>query len=167
MLAAQVALQRGDLDDVDVVDLGRVASEVQILARHDGDRLGKFPGAQDLVADDRVNLLDHVVEADGVGQQFIVFFGVGENRQHANLVHQAGERGLIGHEAGVVAAQYMADAGDLGALVPHFAHLAVDHVAGGLEHLLHGQAGGQVAGVVDAQAADRHLQVGDFLVATQ
>src|SRR5690606_29585341 len=52
VLAAQIALQGGDLDDVDVVDLSRVAGEAQVLAGHDGDGLGEFPGAQDLVADE-------------------------------------------------------------------------------------------------------------------
>ncbi|MCY1177115.1 hypothetical protein D9M73_174120 [compost metagenome] len=114
-----------------------------------------------------MNTLDHVVEADGVGQQFAVLFGESEDRQHADLVHQAGQGRLIRHQARVVAAQCMADAGDFGAFVPHFAHLAIDHVGGRLEHLLHRQAGRQVAGVVDAQAADRSLQVGDFLVGAQ
>ncbi|MNN53357.1 hypothetical protein D3C81_1681030 [compost metagenome] len=108
-----------------------------------------------------------MVEADGVGQQLVVLFGVGEDRQHADLMHQAGQGGLVGHQAGVVAAEYVADAGDLRALVPHFAHLAVDHVGGGLEHLLHRQAGGEVAGVVDAEPADGGLQVGDFLAGAQ
>ncbi|MNY52112.1 hypothetical protein D3C86_1877560 [compost metagenome] len=112
-------------------------------------------------------MVDHMVEADRVGQQLVVFFRVGEDGQHAYLVHQAGQGGLVGHQAGVVAAEHVADAGDLRAFVPDFAHLAVDHVRGGLEHLLHRQAGGQVAGVVDAEAADGHLQVGDFLVGAQ
>lgn len=167
MLAAKVALQGGDLDQVGIVGARRVAGEVQVLARDLGDRRGEIPGFEDALADQRMDALDHVAQADGVRQQLVVILGVGEDRQHADLVHQPGQGRLVRRQAGVVTGQHVADAGDLGALVPDFAHLAVDHVGGGLEHLLHGQAGGQVAGVVDAQPADRHLQVGDFLRAAQ
>ncbi len=167
MLAAKVALQGGDLDQVGIVRARRVAGEVQVLARDLGDRRGEIPGLENALADQRMDALDHMAQADGVRQQLVVILGVGEDRQHADLVHQSGQGRLVRRQAGVVTGQHVADAGDLGALVPDFAHLAIDHVGGGLEHLLHGQAGGQVAGVVDAQPADRHLQVGDFLRAAQ
>jgi bifunctional UDP-N-acetylglucosamine pyrophosphorylase/glucosamine-1-phosphate N-acetyltransferase len=108
-----------------------------------------------------------LVEGARVGEDLRVLLGVGEDRQGADAMHQAGEGRLVGRQAGVVAAEHVAHAGDLAALAPDLAHLAIDHVGGGLEHLLHGQAGGQVAGVIDAEAADGHLQVGDFLVGAQ
>ena len=78
-----------------------------------------------------MDLVDHMVEAEGIRQQRAVLFCVGQDGQDADLVDKAGERRLIWHQAGVVAAEHMADRGDLGALVPDFAHLSVDHVGGG------------------------------------
>src|SRR5690606_36487681 len=101
MLGANQALQNGDLDDVGVVDLGRVAGGVQVLPRHLGDAFGDFPGTQDAVANQRVNPVNHMVEADRIGQQLVVFFGIGEDRQNADLVYQTRQGGLVGRQARV------------------------------------------------------------------
>ncbi|MDR6357518.1 hypothetical protein Q3H58_004189 [Pseudomonas psychrotolerans] len=138
-----------------------------MFLRHTGDICGEVPRLEDALANLRMDARRHLVEGDGVGQQLFLFFGIGQDRQHADLVHQTCQQGAIGHETGVLLAQRMTDGGDLGALAPDLAHLAVHGVAGGLEHLLHGQARGQIRGVVDAQAADGHLQIGDLLVGAQ
>ncbi len=167
MLRTHVALQGGHLHDVDVIDLVRFALEIRVLAGDRGDGIRKIPGAQNFLTDAGMDLVDHMVEAEGIRQQRAVLFCVGQDGQDADLVDKAGERRLVWHQAGVVAAEHMADRRDLGALVPDFAHLSVDHVGGGLEHLLHRQARGEVAGVVNAQTADGHLQVVDFSAAAQ
>ena len=67
-----------------------------------------------------------MVEADRVGEQFIVIFGVGQDRQHTDLVHQPAECRLVRLELAVVAAQGVADACHFQAAAPDVTHLLFD-----------------------------------------
>jgi len=90
-------------------------------------------------------------------------FGIGQDRQHTDLVHQASERCLVRLELAVAAAQRVADARHFQAAAPDVAHFLFDHFGTGVEDLLHHQADRQVAAVVGAQPGDGGVQVGDFL----
>ncbi|MNP83262.1 hypothetical protein D3C76_1821580 [compost metagenome] len=61
-----MAQAAGDLHDVDVVDLVRAPVQVLNLARQVDQLLGKLPGAENLVAQGGLNLLDHVMQADRI-----------------------------------------------------------------------------------------------------
>ncbi|MNE91344.1 hypothetical protein D3C80_1889450 [compost metagenome] len=92
------------LHEVDIIDPLGLTLEVQVLSRQLGQHFRKLPDLQQFVAEQGMNVLDHVVEAHGVGQQFVVVFGVGQDRQHADLVHQPAECGLVRFQLGVAAA---------------------------------------------------------------
>lgn len=85
----------GDLHNVDVINLVSLAVQVMNLARQVDQLLRKLPGLEDLVPQHRLELLDHVMQANRVGQQFVVLFGIDEYRQRANLVDQPTQGGLV------------------------------------------------------------------------
>ncbi|MNI43554.1 hypothetical protein D3C73_978870 [compost metagenome] len=144
-----------------------LALEVQVQQRDLYQHVGKLPDSQQLFAQHRVDMVNDVVQADRVGQQLVVIFGVGQDGQYANLVNQPAECRLIGLELRVTAAQRIADAGDFQAFAPDIAHFFLDHVRTGVKNLLHDQANRQVAAVVDAQAGNGRVQVSDFLCGTK
>ncbi|MNR03681.1 hypothetical protein D3C85_1195900 [compost metagenome] len=124
--------------------------------------LGKLPDTEDLVAQCRVNLLDHIVQADRVGKQLVVLFGIQQDRQHANLVDQPGQCCLVRLELSEAQAQFITDAGHIQAFRPDFAHFLFNDIGAGVEDLLDHQADRQVAAVVDTQAGDGRVQVSDL-----
>ncbi|MCY1449477.1 hypothetical protein D9M71_662150 [compost metagenome] len=126
MAGAEIALQHGYLNHVGVVDFVAVTAEVEVLGGNRGDGLGKIPALQDALANHRMDLVDDEGEAVRILQQGGVAFRIGQDRQGADLVDQAGECRLLGSQSGVVAAQHVADAGHLQALAPDFVHLALD-----------------------------------------
>ena len=163
MVSALVAIEARHLHQIDVIDLYRVAFEILIQPRQLHQSFRKIPDAQELVAEQRMKVVDYMVEADRIREQFIVVFGVGQNRQHADLMHQSTQRRLIRLELGITTTQRITDPGDFQALAPDFAHFLFHHFGTGVENLLHHQADRQVTAVVDAQAGDGGMQVGDFL----
>lgn len=100
LASAGIADGASNLDDIDVINLLGPAVEVLGQAWQFCQLLRELPDTEDLVAQRGMNLLDDVVQAYRIGQQFVVFFGVGENGQHADLVNQAGEGALIRLEVG-------------------------------------------------------------------
>ena len=51
-----------------------------------------------------MNFFNNQIQADGVAQKLVVFFGIGKDRQYADLVHQAAQGCLVRLEASVVLA---------------------------------------------------------------
>ena len=114
-----------------------------------------------------MDVFDDVIERHRVREQFVVLFGVGQNRQHPNLMNQTAQCSLIRFQLGVASAQGITDASDFQALTPHLAHFLFDHVRACMEDLLHDQPDGQIAAVIDPQARNGCVQVGDFLSGAQ
>lgn len=80
VLGTDMAQQLCHLDDIHVINLGRITGKVQVLSRNTGDWGGKIPATQNPVAKARVGLLDDLIEDGRIGQQLVVGFRIGKNR---------------------------------------------------------------------------------------
>ena len=137
------------------------------MARQLDQHFRELPDAQQFVANQRVDVFDDMVKGNRVREQFVVFFGVSQNRQHPDLMHQPAQRCLIRFKGGATAAQGVTNAGDFEALTPHITHFVFNHLGAGMEDLLHDQPDREVAAVVDTQSGDGGVQVGDLLSGAQ
>src|SRR3569832_1625 len=120
MLRADVAVQVGDDDDVDVFD-GAFAFAGDVLELGgDGDDHGrKAPLVEYARADHGVQATQHHVELRRVFLDIVRELGAAQYGLHADIVHEPGEQGLIGAELGEVLTQDLTQGRDLGAVVPH------------------------------------------------
>src|SRR3569832_673395 len=120
MLRADVAVQVGNDDDVDVFDGAfAFAGDVLVLGG-DSDDLGrKAPLVEYARANHGVQTTQYHVELRRVFQQIGIELGAAQHGHHADIVHAPGEQGLIGAELGEVLTQDLAQGRNLGAVMPH------------------------------------------------
>ena len=137
------AQQGGDHHQVAVIGFRVVPVQIQELAGHLRQHRREVPFVQDPVANLWMDVLDDVVEADRVREQLVVLLGVGQDRQYADLVDQAGEGGAVGLERSEAPRQFGAHAGHFQAGSPGLAHAALHGTGAGVENLLDDQADGE------------------------
>src|SRR3569833_2706379 len=164
MLRADVAVQVGNDDDVDVFDGAfAFAGDVLVLGG-DSDDLGrKAPLVEYARANHGVQTTQYHVELRRVFQQIGIELGVVLFGHHADIVHEPGEQELIGAELGEVLTQDLAQGRNLGAVMPHGLKIFLDDEvrAARLVELLHHQTRDDIADQIGAEARDRHAQIVD------
>src|SRR5690554_8105002 len=108
MVAARQTLQLGDHDHVGIVCLGNLPAEVNAFLGNADQLCSKIPPLEDMSTDSRSQLLGQAIQG-GAGNLNVVLFDVGKNWQHADLVNQPRQGGLVGTQLGEVLGQDMAD----------------------------------------------------------